>query len=206
MTLLEVLICIFVMGMGILAIARLMTHNIETIARVHNQTTATTLAREWLEMLNNVRDTNILLWYEWNCAQRSTQEEIDAMTGAESLCKSFFWTGDATEYNYTIDGWLHPETSQIIMKKIQDADLFSGARLYLSGISINWVSISWYTHSISPTASPFARYIQFSWLSWLDNNSPILPSDIQVVRSIVLYNYQGKTGQVMLESFIANKG
>ena len=46
MTLLEVLIAIFVMGIGIIAITKLMTYNIQTISRVHKQTIATSLARE----------------------------------------------------------------------------------------------------------------------------------------------------------------
>lgn len=207
MTLLEVLICIFVMGIGILAIAKLMTNNIKTIAKVHDRTTATTLAREWLEMINNVRDTNILLGYERNCAQRSTQQEIENMTDEQSLCKSFFWTGDNSNYNYIIDGWLQINTGQITMQRIAESDLLNWSKLYMTGIDINWTTVYWYIHKHSSSDKPsiFSRYIQFNQLSWLANNSALSISDIHVVRSIVLYERNGITGQVMLESFIANK-
>lgn len=210
MTLLEVLIAIFVIGIGILSIARLMTHNIATIAKVHNQTTATTLAREWMEMINNVRDTNTLLWYERNCAERSTEQDIQNLnnqsTEVTTLCKSFFWTGDGSHYVYTIDGGLNPDTAQITMKKINNTDLFSGGLLYKKWLIVNGVTISWYTHDMQDAqASDFARYIEFTGMAWLPDNTALSSSDINPVRSIVLYKNGNKTGEVILESFIANK-
>jgi hypothetical protein len=39
----------------------------------------------------------------------------------------------------------------------------------------------------------------------LPNNSPIRPNDILPVRSRVLFDRNGTTGEIVLESFIANK-
>ena len=213
MTLIEVLICIFVMGTGILAIARLMTYNISTIATVHDQLTATTLAREWLEMLSNVRDTNKIIWYERNCAKRMTQTEIDALSSQDntnSLCKEFFWTGSVAETEttglFTIDGGLLDIENQIIMKKITNTtNLFSGWQLYLTWFEINWVTISGYTHNITNNTSRFSRYLEFTSMKYLSNTSAITIQNIHPVRSVVLYNRNGNIKEIALESFIANK-
>ena len=208
MTLLEVLIAIFVMGIGIIAITKLMTYNIQTISRVHKQTIATSLAREWLEMVSNVRDTNTLLWYERNCAIRSTKQEISQITQEQSLCKSYFWSGDSTEYNYIIDGWLQADHTQIMMKRITSNNLWEEGKLSMTGIFIWWTTISGYIHSNTEKENPtfqFSRYITFSGLSSLPTDSPLSSSDINSVRSIVLYNNGTNTGEIILESFIANK-
>ena len=57
MTLIEVLIAIFVLGVGILSIVTLMTKNIANTQKIHTQNTALILAREGMEMLYNYRDT-----------------------------------------------------------------------------------------------------------------------------------------------------
>ncbi len=61
MTLIEVLIAIFVLGVGILSIVTLMTKNIANTQKIHTQNTALILAREGMEMLYNYRDTNHIL-------------------------------------------------------------------------------------------------------------------------------------------------
>ena len=208
-TLLEVLICIFVMGIGILSVVWLMTNNINTIDRVHTQTIATTLAREGMEMVTNVRDTNSILWYEWNCAERlspNSDGSSPLWNDENSLCKNFFRTGDNSLYAYTIDWWLDKNSTQIIMKRLENDEInLSGSRLYLRGIQIGSVNITGYTHNTSGIPTNFWRYIEFTGMASLPNNSPIRPNDILPVRSRVLFDRNGTTGEIILESFIANK-
>ena len=204
-TLLEVLIAIFVMGVGILSIVNLMTHNISIITRVHLQTTATTLAREGMEMVTNVRDTNTMLWYERNCGERSTTQDIININNSNTnqiittLCTSFFQTG-SQEKKFIIDGWLHPNISQIQMKSINDT---SQAKLFLTWILINGMILTGYSHQWG-SETPFVRYISFTGMNSLPNNSPLI-NKIIPVRSIVQYNRKGMTGEVIFESFIADQ-
>lgn len=209
-TLLEVLICIFVMGIGILSVVWLMTNNINTIDRVHTQTIATTLAREGMEMVTNVRDTNSILWYEWNCAERlspNSDGSSPLWNDGNSLCKNFFRTWDNDIYAYTIDWWLDGDSTQIIMKRLDSDKInLSGSRLYLKDMQIRSVTITGYTHDDTnwiPTN--FWRYIEFTGMSSLPSNSPIRPNDILPVRSRVLFDRNGTTGEIVLESFIADK-
>lgn len=119
-----------------------MTHNIAMIDKVHTQTTATTLAREGMEMINNVRDTNIMLGYEWNCAEKKTTESTDI---GESRCDSRFWTGRAEQtHQFIVDGGLLSDAKRIIIKKINNED---ESKLYLTGITIGYYGvITGYTH------------------------------------------------------------
>lgn len=196
------------MGMGIVSIVGLMTHNLSIINRVHMQTTATTLAREGMEMITNMRDTNTMLGYERNCAERTTSLEMNQLNitnnnWLNSLCKEFFWTGWNAASRFIIDGWLLPNTNQITMKKITWATPLPESQLFLTGITVDWITLTGYTHQWWEK-SFFSRYIEFTGMNSLPINSP-LNTQIVPVRSIVQYNRNWMTGEVMFESFIANQ-
>ena len=58
-TLLEILIAISVFAIGILAVLRVLTGNISVLDRTNIKLQATVLAKEWIELLYNVRDSNL---------------------------------------------------------------------------------------------------------------------------------------------------
>lgn len=60
-TLIEMIVVIFVLGVGILSIVMLITHNLSLTSQIHTQNTATILAREGIELAYNYKNTNELL-------------------------------------------------------------------------------------------------------------------------------------------------
>lgn len=108
-TLIEMLIVIFVLWVGILSIVVLISRNMSLTKDVHMRNTATLLAREGIELIYNYTNTNDLLWYERNCAQkqvpsvRSTSIANNTVFN-DSNCGAYFWTGDNGNHRFTIEG------------------------------------------------------------------------------------------------------
>lgn len=63
--------------------------------------------------------------------------------------------------------------------------------------------ITGYTH-LSGEKSFYSRYIEFTGMKAVSNNSPIT-NHIYPVRSIVRYDRNGMSGEVVFESFIADQ-
>ncbi len=58
-TLIEVMIAITVFAIGVLAVLRLITQNLVTLDTTQSRTMATFLAKEGMELVYNMRDSNI---------------------------------------------------------------------------------------------------------------------------------------------------
>lgn len=198
------LIVIFVLWVGILSITVLITRNLSLVKNIHTQTTATILAREGVEMAYNVRDTNNILWYERNCAQRLTNFNTPIIW--DSICQKYMRTWDEQSYRFIIE-WGVGEQSQIALSFITGDDfitLFNNSKLYLTGISTP-INITWYTH-IWYGDTMFARYIEFTGMESLPSSTPITNNDIHHLTSKVLYKLSDtSTGEITLESFITQK-
>jgi prepilin-type N-terminal cleavage/methylation domain-containing protein len=69
MTLIEIMIAIAVFGIGILAVLSLLTSNIATVDKAKIRTTMTMLTKEGMEMIYQIRDTNLLTFSQWDCLQ-----------------------------------------------------------------------------------------------------------------------------------------
>lgn len=178
MTLIEVLITIVVFSIGILTILSVITSSLSIGRRSRNRTTATMLAKEWLEMMYNIRDTNL------DKAQPRWCVPVGGVSCAVDL------SGNSTN-TFTIDGtWL---TSIITV-----VNSLTNSRLYIN----TWNGLTTYTHvSTNNTPSPFYRYITVSnaLLSW---DADLINSQIKKITSTVEYSQLGWTGKVELESFI----
>ena len=203
-TLIEMLIVIFVLWIGILSITVLITRNLSLVKNIHTQTTATILAREGIEMIYNVRDTNSLLWYRRNCAQRIS--EIANLEEWSDICQEYMRTGDNQSHRFVVEWWLNNQ-SQINLSWItwDNFDtLFDNSKLYLTWIT-NPVTLTWYTH-IWDGDTTFARYIEFTGMNWLPTSSPINNNNIHHITSTVLYKLSNtSTWEISIESFITNK-
>ena len=155
-TLIEMLVVIFVLGVGILSIVVLITRNLSLTKNIHIQNTATILAREGIELAYNYKKTNEMLWYQWNCATRTTNSTT------ENNCDKYFYTWDGGDYRFTVEGILKNQ-AQVVMKPLQmnpwannrvsgnqniniqtattDFDtLWNTSRLYLTGINVGVTS------------------------------------------------------------------
>lgn len=197
-TLIEMLIVIFVLGVGILSVVVLITRNISLSWQLHMKNTATLLAREGIELVYNYKNTNSMLWYEWNCAPRIS------LPLSDSTCQSYFRTGDTWAHRFTIEGI---DSAQVTMKQISwpnDFDsLWNASRLYLKPNTHPNFSFASYTHW-SGEDTVFARILSFEQMNNIPSNAPFNHHDIHRLNVSVLYKTPTQTGEVSLESFISN--
>lgn len=66
-TFIEVIIAITVFAIGVLAVLRLITQNLVTLDNTQMRTTATFLAKEGIELVYNMRDSNLDKLLPWDC-------------------------------------------------------------------------------------------------------------------------------------------
>ena len=204
-TFIEVIIAITVFAIGVLAVLRLITQNLATLDTTQTRTTATFLAKEWIELVYNMRDSNLGKWLPWDCVLRASfatgdWNEIDP----EEVCERNFSTWFANKLlniSFDPDGYTHTNSTLLSSDFTQ---LWTGNRLYYATGTIWWKNIFWYSSrpvdGLDPTS--FSRYILFTGVVEWKN---ILPRDsILKVESHVLYFRGSKTGEVVLESFIGN--
>lgn len=203
-TFIEVIIAIAVFAIGVLAVLRLITQNLVTLDITQMRTNATFLAKESMELVYNMRDSNIAKWLPWDCVL-----QIDLATGdwkeidPDKVCTWHFasWTDEVLQISF--DSGVYTYSLPVQAGK-NFTELWSGNRLYYTTWEVWWHEIFWYSSRPVAWQEPtfFSRYIVFTGVhEWKD----ILPREsILKVESHVLYNKGSKTGEVVLESFIGN--
>ncbi|MFA6256269.1 MAG: prepilin-type N-terminal cleavage/methylation domain-containing protein [Candidatus Absconditabacterales bacterium] len=203
-TFIEVIIAITVFAIGVLAVLRLITQNLVTLDITQMRTNATFLAKEGIELVYNMRDSNIAKGLPWDCVLKTGFVTDDFGTmDSEKVCAWNFASGtnevlqisfDRDVYTYAVPTTLGTSFNE----------LWTGNRLYYTTGAIGGHDIFWYSSRPVQGQDPtfFSRYILFTGVREGEN---ILPRDsILKVESHVLYNKGTKTGEVVLESFIGN--
>lgn len=206
-TFIEVIIAITVFAIGVLAVLRLITQNLVTLDDTQSRSTATFLAKEWMELVYNMRDSNITKWLPWDCVLYTNLEDVVMNTDLENptidACAWNFasWTDNVLQISF--DSGAYTYAVPVKMGKTFD-ELLKWNLLYYATWLVWWHNIFWYssrsTQDFTPTV--FSRYILFTGVREWDK---ILPREnILKVESHVLYNKWAKTWEVVLESFIWN--
>ena len=229
-TLIEILIAISVFAIGILAVLRVLTGNLSTLDTANIKLQATVLAKEWIELLYNVRDSNLEKNLSWDCVMKNdvygwTSDKLnnylwDVDNPEDRICEWKFWISKILKLSFDKDIYLY--------QKLEDqqeffGDLFEKNKLCL----FSWDNMSWYSYCDAGKwweETIFARYLSFSpvYIDAKDNTfriasdtksdltqpntyAKILPKDkILKVESHVLYNKLWKTWDIVFESFIWN--
>lgn len=188
-TLIEILIALVVFGIWILSVFVLVTNNIWLVQKVKVKTTATFLAREWLEYAFNQRDTNLFKWVDWRCAKLDQNYN----------CFSYFGVWNAYRLEKTLT-WNYTFITTSVDYKTNLLYFHSGT-IVTPNSTFTWF---WYDHNnIDWQASVFSRYIYFTWayLQWDGNVWD--ESLIMKVQSHVDFNKSNLAKwEVILESFI----
>ncbi|HPC34530.1 MAG TPA: prepilin-type N-terminal cleavage/methylation domain-containing protein [Candidatus Absconditabacterales bacterium] len=208
-TFIEVMIAIVIFSVGILAVLSLVTHNLKSMDRNNLKLQATLLAKEGIELVYNLRDSNIekeLPWnclmkdemYFWSAEQLSNQLSRDEQGNLESIiCKGYFGTDNALKIGFDPKNYLNYDNFNLSESFV---DNFNNSRLF----SLKDNNLLRYGHSAdeSNTGTYFARYMLFKPVK---ENSEELPTDkILKIESHVLYMKGAYTGEVIFESFIGN--
>lgn len=200
-TLIEVIIAIAVFSIGVIAVLNLIIYNLSTIDKVQTQITATILAKEWLELTYNIRDTNIQKWFARDCL---LAKWVDSEIEIDDVCSSHFASGDAwAVFQFGFDPrdyYWHTSTVSWSFDELFDQN----ALYYYTG-KVWDITLFWYGHTqdwLEWSATPFARYIVFKPLKeW----GITLPSDkILKVESHVLYKKWSYQWDIVLESFMGH--
>lgn len=208
-TFIEVIIAITVFAIGVLAVLRLITQNLVTLDTTQMRTTATFLAKEWMELVYNMRDSNHQKSLPWDCVLYSDLSNItvsDAFNDNVQInaCERSFssWTEDNKVLQLSFDSWTY-----IHAVPVEWSDDFHTLRetnrLYSTTGDIAGNQIFRYSYTpVSWSETVFARYILFTTVEKWGKLLP--PNKILKVESHVLYSKWGKTWDVVLESFIWN--
>lgn len=205
-TLIEVIIAITVFAIGVLAVLRLIIQNLVTLDVTQSRTTATFLAKEWIELVYNMRDSNLGKSLPWNCVLQAHLKTGDRNTiDPEKICAWYFssWIDDHKFLQISFDPEAYTYAVPVDAGTNFNA-LWSGNRLYYTTGEIWWNIIFWYSSLPVQWTEPtfFSRYILFTGVR---EGDLVLPREsILKVESHVLYRKGTKTWSVVLESFIWN--
>lgn len=185
LTLLEIIIALFVFAVGTLAVVKVITTNISVIDRFKLKIQAQSLAKEGIDIVFNIRDTNLTRSLDWNCAYLSPGA-IAALQSqqlyAGQICGAHF--ADANGYGL-LKVEMDPAGKIVASATTTGADLidtfglnqlmlFTGAD-YTGGVLI---------HSAGEP-STFARYISFEPV--LQSGSVLDVQKLLKVTSHVIY-------------------
>lgn len=214
-TLIEMLIAITVFAIGVLAVLRILTWNLSIMDHTDMKLQSTVLAKEWLELLYNVRDSNLEKGLPWNCVLNPEvydwrmSDEWDGDIESK-ICTGYFGSGNFDEVlqlSFDRENYYY----QKLTGYSEDFDtLFESNKLCMYTWDIGQdIGMSWYSYCSEDGWEPtfFARYISFTWinLSGYQESLEVLPMDkILKVESHVLYKKGHKTWDLVFESFIWN--
>ena len=226
-TLIEILIAISVFAIGILAVLRVLTGNLSTLDTANIKLQATVLAKEWIELLYNVRDSNLEKNLSWDCVMKNdgygwTSDKLnnylwDLENPEDRICDWKFWTGKILKLSFDKNNYLYQKLEN---KQESFNALFEKSKLCL----FSWDDMYWYSYCEGKwwEETIFARYLSFTPVyidvkantfstasaaksNLAQSNVYVLPEDkILKVESHVLYNKHGKTWDIVFESFIWN--
>jgi len=218
-TLIEILIAIAVFSVGILVVLRLITWNMAAIDRVKIKTQATILAKEWVDLVYNLRDANKEKEQAWNCVFSSEMyyKAIDEEIKEIDICNWYLWRWQNKVLQISFDPKIYLLTNRQELYTWFD-DNFAKNILYYKTNEVgkitsdwwyetkSWYNIFWYSNDSDWNENwqetNFARYIVLTWIvaSWelLDKNK------ILKLESHVLYKKWNYTWEVILESFIGD--
>ncbi|MFA5747516.1 MAG: prepilin-type N-terminal cleavage/methylation domain-containing protein [Candidatus Absconditabacterales bacterium] len=203
-TFIEILVTIAVFSIGVLAVLNLIVNNLGTVDKSETKIKATLLAKEGIEIIYNMRDSNIQKGLDRNCVIISGIDN-NGKTSEPNLCDGYFGSGISN--NKILQVSFDPK-GYIQTKRGDNSDFnnnFSGNRLYFFTGIINGSNIFRYGNEnnlFSGEQTFFARYILFTGINEDKNILPV--NKILKLESHVLLKKGSYTGEIVLESFIGN--
>lgn len=212
-TFIEILIAIIVFSIWIFAVLGLVTSNLRWVERNDLKLQGTLLAKEGLELVYNLRDSNLERELPRNCIMKHEIYEWDAddfskkfgecVSFMESsrvenpelacICPHYFGKSSPIKVSYS-------DRNYVVVDYTDTT--FSWNRLYIHTGS-KWEL--WYSHEEDGGQETFfSRYITFDSIGETVSEKPLDADKILKVSSHVLWEKWSYTGEVVLESFIWN--
>lgn len=168
----EVLVGIFIFSLGLVSIFMLLTSSLNLNERNKNQIIASNLAREQIELIRNVRDTNYETLHPWNL-----KNPYNSVTDIFEVWKYYkiennFSGGFSVLIDEIVDFW---EWVSEITGKMQDY------RLYITSDGL-------YTYnSVWNTPTYFYRYTKIEPVTYTDGATVQIPNAMKVTSTVIWY-------------------
>lgn len=203
-TLVEILIVIAVFGIWILAVLHWMTQSLRNESNADTQIKSSFFAREWIELMFNLRDANYYKELPWNCIFKDDASDELSDENDNPFCKWYFWSGES---NNILKIWIWSGKEYIHIETWSlggDFDYnFKTYQIYLHTWNILNNS-TWfiYNHEKNEKETWFARYLVITWIladQWKIDSDKLLK-----IESHVLYKKWALTGEKVMETFIWN--
>lgn len=206
-TLIETLIVIIVFTIGILAVVHWLTQTLRNKDYADIQIKSAFFAREWIELMFNLRDANYHKELPWNCIFTPLKNPKNEYSENENpFCKWYFWSGNdnilkiwmwSDEYMDVEAGPRHDDFD----------DMFDEYQIYFH----TWNALNestWYLYNHDASngsgATWFARYILITWV--VADGVVIDTDNLLKIESHVLYRKWYLTGEKVVETFMWNYG
>ena len=191
-TLIEVLIVIVVFSIGILATFHWMTQTFRNESYADTQIKSAFFAREWIELMFNLRDANYHKEVPWNCIFNLNNagkeiKEIDWVESENPYCSSYFNTWMILKiWMWSWDEYIHIEEWTLSNDFATD---------------FSWFQIYYHTWT-EEQKTRFARYLVITWVT--ENGETLPTGSILKIESHVLYERMWTTWEKVMETFIWN--
>lgn len=216
-TLIETLVAIVIFGIGILVVLFGISKTLRNQDYASTQINSSFLAREWMELVFNLRDANYHKELLWNCVFTSwwgnitiwnwiTDSDDDGIVIDEitsdvnnPYCQWYFEPWMILKiWIWTWDEYIHVEKSELVWDFETD---FTNHQIFLHTWDTNNTFI--YNHTWADTEKTrFARYLLITWV--VENGELISTGDLLKVEAHVLYKRWELTWEKVMETFMWN--
>lgn len=207
-TLLETIIVIAVFSIGIFVVLHGLSQTLRNKDYANTQIKSAFFAREWIEMVFNLRDANYHKKLPWNCVFNYSPNpiKVDYENGKElsnSACNWYLRPWTILKISMWSENWyIYTETGSI--NWLEFDDIFSGYQIYFHTWNVlNGVTWYYYDYSWNEEEKTwFARYLLITWVTadWVNIDTDKLLK----IESHVLYKRWALTWDKVMETFIWN--
>lgn len=189
-TLIELIIAIVIFWVWIITILVSLSNNISISQFAKNKTFATFLAKEGIEIVFNIRDTNTDKWIAWNCNKLKS----------DYSCENKFKIWDYYQVSLNMTGFT--KINATISWFENNIIYFHSWYIYNTN-NLPILSGFWYDYNDNWQKTFFSRYIYFDWIKIWEPWTNLDQNDILKIESHVIYNRWTQKDKVVLESFIS---
>lgn len=197
------LIVIVVFCIGILVVLYGLSQTLRNKDYANIQIKSAFFAREWIEMMFNLRDANYHKEMPWNCVFRVKNVQSLSSEEDNPFCLGDLWKEWANVLKISMWSWneyVHVETWSLSDKF---EDNFKVYQIYMHTWNvINWELWYYYDYTWSEEEKTwFARYLVITWVmaDW-----PIDKEKLLKIESHVLYQKWALTWEKVMETFMWN--
>lgn len=206
-TLLETLIVIMVFCIGILVVVHGLSQTLRNKEYANTQIKSAFFAREWIEMVFNLRDANYHKKLPWNCIFTPTEidEEKEFEPEDNPFCHGYLGSWDWKVLKISMwsgNQYIYIETGNTIQNFTW---MFETYQIYVHTWWLNNMTWFYYDYeSENGEKTWFARYLIITWVVYNEDNDILNADKLLKIESHVLYQKWSLTWEKVMETFIWN--